>query len=98
MNIEICPEGLRIVRWPEGDRVENPECLSELVEMGMCPFCFKFIDLEHLPCGSDERPYCEGPIIPPDYLRPLCPFCEHLNAIPFPLDSEMDCEECGAAI
>ena len=79
------------------ERVANSELLEELVDSGLCPFCFKEINFDRA-AAIMECPSCGNPVIPPECVFPICPFCNFVNSVPYPLDSEMNCFKCGASI
>lgn len=77
--------------------VFDGEMLWELGET-MCFFCFEELieDDFHL---HDSCPHCGEELLAPEQLFGIeCPFCGHGNPVPFPLDEDVDCENCGAAI
>ena len=94
MAIVEGPCGLKIRESPDGDRVVNIERLYELGESGICLFCFGLIPEDE----SDECPHCGNPAHAWLALPLTCPFCRHANRTPFPLDTDMNCAQCGEPI
>ena len=70
-----------------------------LEELGcvMCFFCLAQLAQEELDNAHCSE--CGMELLAPEQLHGVeCPFCNHANPVPFPLEEDANCEICKAAI
>ena len=71
--------------------------LQRICENGRCVWCYAPFDDNDYDPGECSK--CGNPRLTADDLHGVhCPFCEHMNPLPKPLDAELKCQECGAEL
>lgn len=73
--------------------------LLRICENGRCVWCLAAIDFEKH-WGGDDCSECGNPTLSDSDLiyGAICPFCEHQNPLPKPLDADIHCQKCGEAM